>query len=68
MECRADHGSVACPGGVCEGAVPGAVAFALLKRVSVILGVTEYTVSAINQAVALAIVHDAEIDRERGER
>jgi len=33
----------------------------MLKRILVGLGGTEYTVSAINQAVALAMTHDAEV-------
>lgn len=33
----------------------------MLKRILVGLGGTEYTVSAINQAVALAMAHDAEV-------
>jgi nucleotide-binding universal stress UspA family protein len=33
----------------------------MLKRILVGLGGTEYTISAINQAVALALAHDAEV-------
>ena len=33
----------------------------MLKRILVGLGGTEYTVTAIKQAVALAIAHDAEV-------
>ncbi len=33
----------------------------MIKRILVGLGGTDYTISAINQAVALALAHDAEV-------